>query len=67
MLNGIEMFDVLRISRIFTVERDIREEAQDAALNLTLPFTITNNITGNVKVGGKYTRNNRETTTNAVV
>ena len=59
-LNSIEVMDILRVSRIETVERDIRESAQDAAINVNIPYNITNNITGNLKVGGKYTYNNRD-------
>ena len=59
-LNSVEVMDILRIQRIFTVERDIRESAQDAALNVTIPYNITNNITGEFKVGGKYTFNKRD-------
>ncbi|MEZ4702401.1 MAG: TonB-dependent receptor [Rhodothermales bacterium] len=59
-LNSVDVRDILRISRINTVERDIREAAQDAALNFTVPYNITNNITGNLKVGGKYTFNSRD-------
>ncbi len=59
-LNDVEVMDILRIQRIFTVERDIRESAQDAALNFTVPYNITNNITGELKLGGKYTFNKRD-------
>lgn len=58
--NSVEVLDVLRIQRLFTVQRDIRESAQDAALNITVPYNITNNITGELKIGGKYTTNRRE-------
>ncbi len=60
-LNSVEvMNNLLRIQRIFTVERDITESAQEAALNITIPYNITKNITGNLKLGGKYTHNRRE-------
>ena len=59
-LNDVEVMDILRVSRIFTVERDIRESAQDAALNLTFPYNVGDNITGELKVGGKYTYNSRD-------
>ena len=59
-LNSVEMRDLLRVSRIFTTERDIKESAQDASLNVTIPYNITNNITGKIKLGGKYTYNSRD-------
>ena len=59
-LNDVEVQDILRVSRIFTVERDIREAAQDAALNVTFPFNVGNTISGQLKIGGKYTYNSRD-------
>ena len=60
-LNSVDvMNNLLRIQRIFTLERDIKESAQDAAINITVPYNITNNITGDLKFGGKYTYNSRE-------
>lgn len=59
-LNSVEVMDILRIQRIFTVERDIHESSQDAALNVTIPYNITNKMTGKLKLGGKYTYNKRE-------
>lgn len=40
--------------------RDVTDAAQAAALNFKIPFNFTDNITGNVKLGGKAERNNRE-------
>ena len=59
-LNSVEVFDILRVSRISTLGRDIKESAQDAAINVTVPYNITNNITGDLKIGGKYTYNSRD-------
>lgn len=40
--------------------REIDVTGQAAALNFKVPFNITNNITGNVKFGGKLERNTRD-------
>lgn len=40
--------------------RDVTDQAQAAALNFKVPFNFTDNITGNVKFGGKIERNERE-------
>ncbi len=39
--------------------RDVKETAQSAALNFKVPFNFTDYLSGNVKFGGKYTRNKR--------
>ncbi len=59
-LEDITVSDALRVTRIATLERDITESAQEAVLNFTIPYQFTRNITGNLKVGGKYTRTNRD-------
>ena len=59
-LNSVEVQDILRVTRFFTTERDIREDAQDAAINVSVPYTITNNITGKIKAGARYTYNSRD-------
>jgi TonB-dependent receptor len=43
-----------------TLKRDVDETAQSAMLNLNIPFTFTNYLSGNLKFGGKYVRNTRK-------
>ena len=59
-LQDVTVFDVLRATRIFTVKRDIQETAREAVLNFSLPYSFTNDIAGNFKVGGKYIYNKRD-------
>ncbi len=40
--------------------RDVTDQAQAVALNFKLPFNFTDNITGNMKFGGKAERNERD-------
>ena len=42
-----------------TLTRDVDEDAQSAVLNFKMPFTFSEFLSGNVKLGGKYTRNKR--------
>ncbi len=49
-----------RVSRFETLRRDVNEQAQEAALNFNVPFAFTKNITGNLRLGGKYVRNIRD-------
>jgi TonB-dependent receptor len=41
-------------------EEDAQVRSLMAAINLNLPYMITNNITGDLKFGGKYRRNDRD-------
>lgn len=43
-----------------SLSRDVNVSAQAAALNFQLPYNISDNISGFLKVGGKYERNTRE-------
>lgn len=52
--------DYKRISRLYTLERDVTEAAQDAVLNFSIPFNLTNYLSGNLKFGGKYVHNSRD-------
>ena len=49
-----------RISRFETLRRTATEEAQQASLNFTVPFTLSEDISGKLKFGGKYLREVRD-------
>ena len=49
-----------RVTRFYTLERDVIESAQEAALNFNVPFRLAQNVSGNLKLGGKYVRNFRD-------
>ena len=38
---------------------DLKEEIYDARLNISIPFNISNNISGNIKFGGQYKHKER--------
>jgi len=42
-----------------TLERNVDEGAQSAVVNFDVPFSITNSLSGTLKLGGKYVRNTR--------
>ncbi|SMO53848.1 TonB-dependent receptor [Gracilimonas mengyeensis] len=48
------------VTGVSSFSRDVNVAAQAAALNLQRPFNLTDNVTGYVKVGGKYERNTRD-------
>lgn len=52
--------DAKRIRRVSTLERDVLETAQEASLNLNVPFSFSKSVSGKIKFGGKYVRNFRE-------
>lgn len=56
-----------RVTRFQTLERDVTEQAQEAMLNFNIPFSISQSVSGNIKLGGKYVRNfrNNDETQNA--
>ena len=60
LLNDAEVIDALRVQRIFTLTRDVTEASQEAVLNFSMPYKITNFLSGNLKFGGKYVRTSRE-------
>ncbi len=63
LLNAAQIIserDAKRVTRIFTLERDIVEAAQEAMLNFDVPFSFSKGVSGNLKFGGKYVRNTRE-------
>jgi TonB-dependent receptor len=43
-----------------TLMRDVNESALSAVLNFNMPFTFSDFLSGNLKVGGKYVRNKRD-------
>jgi TonB-dependent receptor len=43
-----------------TLERNVDEGAQSAVVNFEVPFTVSNSLSGTLKLGGKYVRNTRE-------
>jgi TonB-dependent receptor len=49
-----------RISRFETLRRTATEEAQQASLNFTVPFTLSEGVSGKLKFGGKYLREIRD-------
>ena len=48
------------MQRLYTLQRNVDEGAQSAALNFQVPFSFTNELSGNLKIGGKYVRNTRK-------
>jgi TonB-dependent receptor len=60
-LNAVNVIDRDKIATgTTTLVRDVDETAREAALNLKLPFSLTNYLSGNLKFGGKYVRNTRK-------
>ena len=63
LLNAAVIIDdpnAKRVRRFNTLERDVTEAAQEASLNFNIPFGLSKNISGNIKLGGKYVRNTRD-------
>ena len=63
LLNAAEIIqraDAKRVTRFFTLERDVVETAQEAALNFHVPLSFSKGISGKLKFGGKYVRNSRD-------
>lgn len=56
----IQARDAKRVTRFYTLERDVVEQAQEAALNFNVPFSLSKGISGKIKLGGKYVRNARD-------
>ncbi|GLR17897.1 TonB-dependent receptor [Portibacter lacus] len=56
----IEGPNAKRIQRFTTLQRDVSEQAQEAMLNLNVPFSFSKTISGKLKFGGKYVRNFRD-------
>lgn len=55
-----EELNAKRVTRFQTLERDVTEQAQEAMLNFNIPFSISQSVSGNIKLGGKYVRNFRD-------
>ena len=51
---------LLRTAKLTVTSRDITETSQNAILNFKIPYSISDNISGKIKFGGKYIRVNRE-------
>lgn len=49
-----------RVTRFYTLERDVVESAQEAILNFQVPFSFSKDVSGILKFGGKYVRNSRD-------
>ncbi|MDW3646836.1 MAG: TonB-dependent receptor [Bacteroidia bacterium] len=49
-----------RVTRFYTLERDVVESAQEAVLNFQVPFSFSKAVSGTLKFGGKYVRNSRD-------
>ena len=62
-INAAEIIDdpnAKRSRRFSTLQRDVTEQAQEAAININVPFRFSQNITGKLKFGGKFVRNTRD-------
>lgn len=59
-LNNVNVFDILRVNYVRETTRDVEEAERTAILNFELPFYLTDNISGKVKLGGKYRHINRD-------
>ena len=60
-LNSVTVLTQDKISTgTSTLTRDVDETAQSAVLNFKLPFTFSDFLSGNLKLGGKYVRNTRD-------
>ncbi len=59
-LNSVTVLEKDKIvTNTSTLIRDVDESAQSAILNFKIPFTITNFLSANIKLGGKYEHNSR--------
>ena len=56
----IQRQDAKRVTRIYTLQRDVTEQAQEAMLNINVPFSLSKSISGKIKFGGKFVRNARD-------
>ena len=56
----IEGANAKRVTNFYTLQRDVVEAAQEAALNFNVPFSFSKGVTGKLKLGGKYVRNFRD-------
>ena len=56
----IEDPNAMRVSRFSTLKRDVTEQAQEAAININVPFNFSPSILGKLKFGGKFVRNIRD-------
>ncbi len=56
IISGI---DKKRINNWSTLERDVTDLAREGALNFNVPFSLADQISGNVKFGGKMVMNSR--------
>lgn len=60
-LNSVTVLSQDKISTgTSTLARDVDETAQSAVLNFKLPFTFSDFLSGNLKLGGKYVHNTRD-------
>ena len=63
LLNAAEVIQGMndkRITRFTTLQRDVTEQAQEAMLNINVPFSISKGVSGKIKFGGKYVRQARD-------
>lgn len=49
-----------RLNDWSTLERNVKDIAREAALNFNVPFNISEAVSGNIKLGGKYVRSTRD-------
>lgn len=63
LLNAAEIIqgnETKRVTNLNTLQRDVMESAQEAALNINVPFSFSKGVSGKLKLGGKYVRNYRD-------
>jgi len=49
-----------RVTRFYSLLRDVTEQSQEAMLNFNVPFSFSKGVSGKLKFGGKYIRNVRD-------
>ena len=59
-VNSVEMFDILRVNDLRSTMRDVVVAERNAKIDFTLPYRVSNFLTGELKFGGKYRYNKRE-------
>ena len=47
------------VHNLYTLQRTIHETAQSAVLNFKIPYNFSQDVSGDIKFGGKYVRNTR--------
>ena len=60
--NAVELYNGVdqRVWHWSTLQRDVTDAAQQANINFNIPINISDNLSGKIKLGGKYVRNSRD-------